>query len=254
MTILIMMMAMTTMGVVTSDVITCRIQVNSGTRSTILSLPFTQLGGDAETVELDKVVLTDNLEDGTFLFAAVAGQTHAWRLTNGAWTKFAAVDGFDHTSDTAAVNAFTRGAAFWVERAGDAEAIAKPFYIYGLAGAKLSGVQQIAGASIGNDGKVVAAYTRIGNPNPEDRRINDLVWTGCSTDDVIAIGDDSSNLGYAEYIFRDGEWGLRRSRKNPTTGRRESVWDNNIVLPAGQGFWYVRRASGEASVSFAAQQ
>lgn len=246
---LVLLMALSAMGTVTSDVVTCRIQVNSGTRSTILSLPFTELGGSESVTDLDRVVLTDNLENGTLLFAAVNGATHAWRLVNGGWQKMAVVDGFEHTADTAGVNSFQRGAAFWVERAGDSAALAKPFYIYGKVGEELPGNQVIAGAVTSN-GKLVSAHTRIGNPNPEDCNINDLVWSGCGKDDRIVLSDSSSEFGFIEYAYNPGtgKWGLKEPYKSGKVLRYN--WNYDVVLLAGQGFWYIRNTTGSASVRF----
>lgn len=237
------------LATVVSDVITCRIEINSGARSTILSLPLTELGNPLGEVNLATAVLTDNLENGTFLFAADNGKTHAWRLTNKQWVKIEAVDGLSHTPDTAGITSFMRGTAFWIERAGDESALTKPFYIYGKVGSDLPGVQQITSA-IQSDGKIVPAYTRIGNPNPEDRLFNDLQWQGCHKDDKIVLSSAISPLGFIEYSYNPavGKWGAKEAYK---AGKiLKFNWNYDITLPAGAGFWYVRNTVGNARVSF----
>lgn len=236
-------------AVVVSEATFCRVQVNSGTRATLLSLPVTEVGVAGDQVSLDKVVLTDNLVDGTRLFSKCNGVTYAWELVGGKWQPVLTVSG-STVADSSGVDSLARGVAFWVERAGTAADFAKPFYIYGLLGQSLAGEQAITPGT-----EEVPAYTRVGNPNPEDRLLNDLIWSGCATGDLIAMGSNDDKLQYVEYRWdaAKNQWGREETQTVIMANgkkRAKFVWNPTVVVPAGQAFWYIRKTNAPASVRF----
>ena len=215
----------------------CRIKVESSTRDTLISLPLVDVGASGDSVNITKIVLTDNLSDGDTLMAKVDGSWQTWRLWGGVWSGVTTVSG-DEAHASLPDAAFARGTSIILRRTGD---LTKPIYLYG---------------EFKNESKtqtpVAEGWTLMGNALPADFPINkEGFWT--ANGGSPSVGDQivvpaSTGLGVKEYIWGsvDGNnfgWvALTMKMENDVLVATKELTSDQV--PAGQGFWY--RSVGES--------
>lgn len=215
----------------------CRITVVSNTKDTIISLPLVDVGGSADSINITKMVLTENLSDGDTLLARVGGVWQTWMLQNGVWGGVRTVSG-DETISSSPNAAFERGTAIILRRSGSDSDLTKPIYLYGEF--KNAAKEQTP---------VAGGWTLMGNALPSDFPINkEGFWT--ANNSRPSVGDKliipvSTGLRVKEYT-----WGTLGEGENAKTGWivAEFKKENNVLvaekvltpdsIPAGQGFWY----------------
>ena len=223
------------LAVVTTGNTLCRIAVESRTKDTIISLPLVDVGGTADSINITKMVLTENLSNGDTLMAKIDGMWQTWMLQNGVWVGARTVSG-DETTSSSPNAAFERGTAIILRRTG--LDLTKPIYLYGEF--KNAAKEQAP---------VAGGWTLMGNALPSDFKINKKdFWT--ANNSSPSVGDKlvipvSTGLGVKEYT-----WGTLGEGENAKTGWivAEFKMENNVLvaekvltqefIPAGQGFWY----------------
>ncbi len=246
---------------VTSKAVLCRIEVDSGTQSTILSLPLESVGTTTPNqIAVTDLVMTDNLVDGDTMMVVCDDQTYGWILENGAWKGAITVNGTTTSEGAEANKNLNRGDAIWVNRTGTGAEISKPFYLYGQIATDntdtiMSQEMGKATTKMENDKTIVPAFTLVGNPNPADVDINSLTWTNVGTDDQIVWGR-ADGLGVNIWEYKNNKWGYNKTVTTVVTvGGKELTkvdfeWtSNDLTLPAGQGFWYVSKTISESEVA-----
>ncbi|MGN0854137.1 MAG: hypothetical protein ACI4R9_01305 [Kiritimatiellia bacterium] len=254
--------AVTAVGAATAEVTTvntlCRIEIDSGTASTIVAVPLTKISasGSDEAIPATSLVLTDNLEDGDTIFHwnTDTSKWDAWIIADGAWTATTIAEGTSmSTTAPAADTTFKRGDAIWVNR----QTPGNKFYIYGqmpTAGSAES-VQIVGGSSDS------PAYTMVGNPTTEKKSINSLTFAGGtpSDGDLIVWGNKDNALGRTEFRYDsskdEGEkWGYYKATEVTLSSGitvNKMVWTAaDVEVEPGQGFWYVTTASTSLTVSW----
>ena len=212
----------------------CRIAVESETKDTIISLPLVDVGGTADSINITKMVLTENLSNGDTLMAKIDEKWQTWMLQNGIWGGATTVSG-DETISSSPDAAFERGTAIILRRTGS---LTKPIYLYGEF--KNAAKEQAP---------VSGGWTLMGNALPSDFPINkEGFWT--ANNSSPSVGDKlvipvSTGLGVKEYT-----WGKFVEGENTKTGWivAEFKMENDVmvsvkeltkdIIPAGQGFWY----------------
>ncbi len=250
----------TAMAAVTSETELCRIEVNSGTKSTIISLPLEDVSvdeKDAGKISITSLVLTDNLSENDTLIAVKDNKSYSWVLgSNREWTAattVSTVTGVTGSGDAGSVTQLDCGNAIWVVR----QDASKPFYLYGQVGKTA-----VKNPTIKGGDATTHTYTMIGNPNPADiDDINTIAWQNPQLGDQIVWGSATAGLGVNLYSYRtiaDGAtkdaWGYYDVVKDETSGRNKIVWKTeNIKLPAGQGFWYITKSSGERGITWTSE-
>ena len=229
----------------------CRIEVASGTKSTIVAVPLVKVGGG--NIPVTELVLTDNLTTGDTMLHWNGSSWDAWIIAkdqNGAkyWNPTVISEGSKYsTSAPAEGTALARGDAIWVNRANptvtEGEVTrAKPFFIYG----------QVAtvDSSVTLPEIVPGAYTMMGNTDLADKKISTLEFTGerqPGDGDKIVWSNSANGTGVTQYEYKGGNgWGSYKSTVVEKNGRKviSSVWTSvgdADVIPAGQGFWYVAK-------------
>lgn len=140
----------------------------------------------------------------------------------------------------------TRGYTFWLKRLNGGTP--HDIYMHG----QHNETKQITEIKAGVNGK--AGYNFIGNGRLTSLDLNSLDWTNKayasspgSSDEIVIVDENGI---YKNYYFLtgsgtswDGKWiQLVRSGSNTTFG-------NVSPIPPGVGFWYVRRGSGDFSIS-----
>lgn len=157
--------------------------------------------------------------------------------------------------DGIATNTACRGYGMWLLRQHpvDGDGNPKPFYLYG------QWTTEDATVTIKGGTSEVPVCTMLANPVCLDRTdVNKLTWTNVDTSDTLIITTDSKTTLYCTY--RNNEWGYSKQTrydKNEGTGKNPHwvVKTERIpapLVPAGTGFWYVRRKSGDMSLEWKA--
>ncbi len=195
--------------------------ITTTNKNTIVSVPFTSLGG-GETITAKELVKTQGLVEGTALYVFSGGSYSAWLLSGNQWIA-TATSYLNDLGVTVNVPADTNtalapGDAIWLVRP-SADTASKTFYIYGTPWAPTAKT-------------IVAGYNLVANPKQAAK-----TFTVASpvADDQILIPDDVSPQLYTYKT---------RVVKNETVGQ----WRKNgkqATLPSidtGLGFWYIRKA------------
>ena len=217
-------------AVVTTGNTLCRITVVSNTKDTIISLPLVDVGGSADSINITKMVLTENLSDGDTLLARVGGVWQTWMLQNGVWGGVRTVSG-DETISSSPNAAFERGTAIILRRTGSD--LTKPIYLYGEF--KNAAKEQTP---------VAGGWTLMGNALPSDFEINkEGFWTVNGTpsegDQLIVA---TSLLGIKEYTWGTLREGTGWITANMSKNDKGVLVSTKVIaddsIPAGHGFWY----------------
>lgn len=212
-------------AVVTTDNTLCRIEVASGTKNTIVSVPLKQVAGADDSIKLTDLVLTDNLAEGDYILHKGATGWESWMVSKeGKWTSVAVSDA-GVTTVTGPDTAMPRGDAFWLVRS-DAS---NSFYLYGEV--------------IDTDAEnltIGSGYTMMGNTALEPVAINSITFNGTKKKgDKIAIAT-TAGIGAKEYTYNGTEW--TEATLTPDNGvLRPTVTKTAATIPAGQGFWYISK-------------
>lgn len=222
--------ALTAAGAASAAVMTtntlCRIEVASGTKNTIVSVPLKTIAVTGETIKLTDLVLTDNLAEGDYILHKGATGWESWMVSKeGKWTSVAVSDA-GVTTVTGPDTAMPRGDAFWLVRS-DAS---NSFYLYGEVIDTAA-----AGLTIGS------GYTMMGNTALEPVAINSIKFTGKQpkAGDKIAIAT-TAGIGAKEYTYNGTEW-TEATLALDNGVLRPTVTKTAATIPAGQGFWYISK-------------
>ncbi|MGN0877653.1 MAG: hypothetical protein ACI4TC_10320 [Kiritimatiellia bacterium] len=232
---------------VTTDNTLCRIEVASGTKSTIVAVPLVKIGTAGDAIPVTDLVLTDNMSEDDTILHWNGSTWDAWEISDGKWTPTVISEGSKYsTSAPAEGTALARGDAIWVNRSNptvtEGEVTrAKPFYIYGQVATTDSPATLPA--------IVGGAYTMMGNTDLADKKISTLKFPGERqpvNGDKIVWSNSANGTGVTQYEYKDNGWGFYKSTVVEKNGRKviSSVWTSvgdADVIPAGQGFWYVAK-------------
>ena len=226
-------------AVVTTDNTLCRIEVASGTKSTIVAVPLVKIGTADGAIPVTDLVLTDNLSVGDTILHWNGSAWDAWVISGGKWTPTVISEGSKNsTSAPAAGTALARGDAIWVNRANptvteDGVTRAKPFFIYG---------QVATTDSPATLPEIVpGAYTMMGNTALEPVAINSITFNGTpKKGDKIAIAT-TKGIGAKEYTYNGTKWAEATLALDSNGVLRPTVTETAATIPAGQGFWYISK-------------
>lgn len=241
------------------------VKVLSSETNTLIAIPWQGYTNELDQVvnlPADHLVKPENLTAGDLLLALPpAGSTNqyeAWTLTTnevkgvliGTWTPTAVAqrkqDGLVSVEAPAADEIVVRGYGLWLVRQKpvDAEGNAIPFY---LEGQYVKGPKTVTIAGI-QDGQL-ANPVMIAHPDCTRAALEinkDIVWTGVEKGDTLSIPNGTDAWDYCTW---DGEkWGVSRSELKGKGIRYYT--DYELSVPTGRGFWYVRRASGDVTITF----
>lgn len=134
-----------------------------------------------------------------------------------------------------------RGYGIWLvrQRPVDANNDPVPFYLYG---------QWVSGGTnvtIRGGTVETPACTLLANPNClTETVINKLPWTGtCAPgpNDTLILTTDRKATRYC--TFKNGTWRYSHQYQD-AHGMQQTTYETDLRIPAGTGFWYVRRSTG----------
>ena len=186
--------------------------------NTVVAVSYTKLA-DGTAIPVGQLVKAKNLPSGTQLYTYVDGQYAAF-VRNNAGTGWDAGTGNNTPPETLA-----NGSAIWIVLP-EPPAVSQDIYIYGKYEASVSQTVS-AGANL------------LANPLQTSATLNVEPVKG----DIIQIPNDN---GVTDQYM----WTQKKSEAAPSWHK------NNVIaelpaIPAGVGFWYVRK-SGSANVSWTA--
>lgn len=231
------------------------VDVASAKANTIIAVPWTGADGD---LRADRLVWPQGLTTGDMLLAVTNDVGYAgWILqpvagdAGGAraWVPMSTAQRTDATSrvtwkDHDGTGTAARGTGLWLIR----QATSAPFTLYGLASDGAAAVTVRGGTS------KAPTYTMIASPDatrPVD--VNALPWPA----DKIGLNDQivvpTSGTASQNYLWDDVErkWYYGRTYVKDN-GRIGTEFIYTLPIPAGTGFWYVRRTAGDFTLSFTA--
>lgn len=244
----------TVSAAVTSANTLCRIEVNSGAKSTIIGIPLTKISATQnQDIPVTSLVLTDNLEVGDTIQHWNGSKWDAWVIADvdgvKTWQPTIIAEGNNvSTSAPAANTALARGDAIWVNRNSNSADLTKPFYVYGQVGWKGPGSVITIPAGTAD----APVYTLVGNPLLQSFPLSAIQPSYGTGDSTIAVGDkvvfvnSQNDFGYNEYTWQTVSgtetqaWCVKgRYTEN---GTRRIGWvavDESVVIGPGEGCWYI---------------
>lgn len=145
-----------------------------------------------------------------------------------------------------------RGYGVWLLRQKPTEnGNAKPFYLYG------QWTTGNATVTIKGGSPETPVCTMLANPDClHATDVNELTWSNVGAADTLILTTDSKTTLYCTY--KNGSWGYStQTRVNKNEGKdKPAYWVVKTVredapeVPAGTGFWYVRRTSGDVTLTW----
>ena len=168
------------------------------------------------------------------------------------------------TPEGGGVPAECRGYGVWLLRQNpvDGDGNARPFYLYGqwtTGGTNVTISAGTTGAPASDDNPVC---TMLANPDClHETDVNSLGWKGVGSTDTLIITTDAKTTLYCTYRKNGGDkarWGYStQTRVNKGTAEKPYwVVQTRRVdapkVPAGTGFWYVRRTNDVMTLTWPA--
>ena len=214
------------------------LEIDSPLANTLAAVPWVALEQDPEGADLVPVTVsnylnTAHLEDNDAIQVANQGNIYkrwSWNKRDKKWNAATTVTkNAVYSATDAGEYPLPGNSAVWISRANSGN---KPFFLVGQY-SKNDVSLQIGGDESGDE-----TFTLVSNPSFEPVRVNDYNWgTNPVKGDVIRIPNEKE--APLLLSWNGSEWG--RLVKLP--GERYSVWKNDAVVPAGTGFWYMRKGA-----------
>jgi len=219
------------------------IQVVSSTTNTIVAVAFKELSADeSQAVSVSNILSTVNLVEGDKVFVMNGTSYHSWTLnSSGYWeandqTYSIDAGGVQFQGVGGQANGMrpSVGQGFWLQRVGQRDSMPSCFYIFGAAVAPLDAQSAAAGVK-----------SLIGNPNNANKK---LVTEGANSGDTIGlVANDGALLKEYKYISGTG-WAQLVKGSAPLY--LPSYQSADVIVPAGQGFWYNSTGSSNVGLSW----
>lgn len=235
----------------------------SSMTNTIVCIPwtgYTEPGEPTVDSRIDHIVSPYGLTDGDMILAVTNNVTYAaWMLTADSsevgsprhWTPITSsqklADGSTLLERNTGDGLVARGSGLWLVRQNPGtKGHANPFYLYGQAATGGAEVL-IRGGS-----KSVPTCTMLACPDASVAvNVNRIAWEGVGADDTLIVTTDSAMSRYYMWDATKKLWYYAKTSVSAGAIVTEYVTDLPDI-PAGVGFWYVRRTAGDITVSLGA--
>ena len=226
------------------------IKVTSTAKSTIVSVPWVQVGGNGDSVQVAKLVKTDTLtaDAGVMLYYYDGAKYWAWALQTVSGDKKWVPATISSASNGVTTNnespsdsyALPRGKALFVYRPnGSTDG---DIYLYG----------QYTSESMAAVSTIADGYTLLGNPTAAAYDLNSATMTGTPNagDRIQVPGDDGAIAVEYYYDSATSKWGYMKAGTSIIPGiPGPRTFSNEALIPAGRGVWY-KSAGGSPSFAF----
>ena len=215
------------------------VRVSSPLTNTVTVAPWMSMSRDVatnEVIAVADVVNPNGLSSGDMIVAYDSAENEycGWTRDSGtSWKSMATVTKDGITISEADTTQMSPGYAFWLVRS------APTPYFY-LVGRYTGGgfAAEIAGGTTADP-----AATLIANPTMCDIKVNDIDWQGKPlANDKITIPREG--VAPLDLTWRNGAWGYTDRRYDPEKDKLVNVRVTDVTIPAGTGFWYIRRDEG----------
>ncbi|MBO5643052.1 MAG: hypothetical protein J6S51_03500 [Kiritimatiellae bacterium] len=212
------------------------LEIPSSLTNTLTAVPWVQLGDDPATasqpITVSKYLHTKHLDHEDSVQVANKGHIYQkwnWDKHGKKWDSAITVTRDAIQQAVPAVeHRLERNMAVWVERK---DPLAKPFFLIGQ-----YSTNPVSLTILGTTDEESMVCTLVPNPNMQAVKVNDYNWQ----DNPIA-----GNKGDVIRIPNEKDVPLNLTWNGRSWGRFvRGVWKDDTTVPAGTGFWYMRR--GEA--------
>lgn len=228
--------------------------VSSSLTNTIVAVPWTGCGSD---IRIDRLVWPQGLTTGDMVLAVTSGVTYAaWVLQADAsqgdgarsWQPISTVQKADAGSaailaDNDGSGTLACGNGFWLVRRNPAQG---PFSLYGI--------WRNGSVSVTVKGGSAAAPVSTMLAHPDVSRavdLNALAWPvdRIGAKDTLVVALDAKTTRNYLWDAKKGKWYYGRTSVQNGAIATEYVYDL-AAIPAGTGFWFVRRTAGDFTLTF----
>lgn len=210
--------------------------VPSTAATTMIAVPWVTVGGTADAMKVANLVKTDTLTAGDELYYYDGANYNRWVLNSSkAWEPSAVSNDAGTFVSPDANFAVARGKGLFLVRQNTASEI----WLYGQNSTASVSVAVAAGTASN------PAYNMIANPNTADYDLNNEKVSG-GTGDQIILGD-----GKTIYSWNGSAWTRSVTTKKVIGGVEREMQTQStegVVVPAGQGAWYVSKAGSPTIV------
>ena len=253
------------------------VKVNTFSTNVLIAVPwtfYTPTGSSDTNLPINRLVKPEGLDDGDMLLNVTQTNPQkyqSWMLIKkdgiGTWqpavnvekanadVKASLIERKGQVSFGAgAEDPVQRGIGLWLVRTNpkDVSGNWKPVYLYGQWTKAPAEVSVTGGAGATN--AVMIAYPAC----TKAIRINeDMKWDFVGAKDTLSIPNGGDAWDMAVWDASVGKWGVEKITEEVMTfGKRKVVvqtsgWDYDISVPAGCGFWYIRRdVAGDCKISW----
>ena len=240
--------------------------IYSSDTNTIVAVPWTWYSKreeDAGPIFAEKLVSPENLSAGDFLVlltdatgnaTSKAAGYAAWTLDeNLKWQPTATVacapeGGLAHTTILAGSNdTVARGYGIWLLRTNplNEDGTPKPFHVYGQFVSQGTTVTVKGGGT-----RTAPVFTMLADPYLREVKVNaDIDWgSNPGSLDSLAIVTDQTTFQYCKW--NGTQWWYSKVTYDEYKHMNVTERITDIRVPAGAGFWYVRRTGGDFSVTW----
>ena len=253
------------------------VKVNTFSTNVLIAVPwtfYTPTGSSDTNLPINRLVKPEGLDDGDMLLNVTQTNPQkyqSWMLVKqngiGTWEPAISVEKSNAdlkasliakeqqvTFGAGAEDPVPRGIGLWLVRTNPKDGAGnwKPVYLYGQWTKAPAEVSVAGGVSVTN--AVMIAYPAC----TKAIRVNeDMKWDFVGAKDTLSIPNGGDAWNMARWNTSVGKWGTEKiTRVEKTYGTRKVVvttsgWDYDISVPAGCGFWYIRRdVAGDCKISW----
>lgn len=255
------------------------VKVNTFSTNVLIAVPwtfYTPTGSSDTNLPINRLVKPEGLDDGDMLLSVTQTNPQkyqSWMLVKdkdgiGTWEsaisveksnadlKASLIDKEKQVSFGAgAEDPVLRGIGLWLVRTNPKDGAGnwKPVYLYGqwtVAPAEVS----VAGG-VGVTNAVMIAYPACTKPV----RVNeDMTWDFVGANDTLSIPNGGDAWNMAVWNPSVGKWGMQKTERvvvkqvgSVKIYGNKTTWNYDISVPAGCGFWYIRRdVAGDCKISW----
>lgn len=240
-------------------------KIEAAATNVLIAVPwtfYTPTGSSDTNLPVDRLVRPTNLTEGDLLLV-VDGERqmyaswmlvkndddafHHWEAATTVSKDLGLVTKKNLVTEADPNASIARGLGLWLIRQNPKGSNGEwlPFYLYGQW--TVGGATAAIEGSAGTTNSVLVAHPgcRILAVNED----TDLAWSNVAAADVLAIPNGTDAFDYAHWDTLKSKWYVTKSTRT-ARGSVTQTKNYDITIPAGQGFWYSRRASGAATITF----